>query len=88
MSMRSITCQSCGNAFEVRVTRLRSGNRHKPKYCSSRCYGNARTLTDEERKLRKSKRNRESYLRRKKAGKKDFTSRTRSMSTVREADYL
>jgi hypothetical protein len=55
--------------FEVRDTRLRTNSRSKPKFCSSRCYGKARTLSVEERKARKKKRNRDAYLRRKASGR-------------------
>lgn len=87
MTTRPVTCQSCGKTFEVLPTRLRKDSRYKPKYCTSRCYGNARTLTEEERKLRKSKRNRENYLRRKKAGKRGFVNRNSNLLVFREPDY-
>jgi len=68
--MKSCTCAYCNKIFQARVTRFRDNNRFKPKYCSSICYGQARTLPETERKAKKKARNKNYYIRRKAAGNK------------------
>ena len=67
--MKTCPCAHCGKIFQAHTTRFRDGNRFKPKYCSSDCYGKARTLNEQERKLRRKERNHDYYLRRKLKGK-------------------